>query len=154
MGALSLGLKLQLSDVFSCKRSAIWPLLGLQIWVLKTCMVQSCPHEELQTDSPLCHAGTTLPPWRQAPSMMSKWRPRRSTDDERRSSLCKPKAPGIGGFAVNVSADAGSYHRAPALPTPLAVPARRPSLLGRLGCEAPAPPAVCSHGVHVLSPIL
>ena len=70
--------------------------------------------------------------------MMSKWRPRRSTDDERRSSLCKPKAPGIGGFAVNVSADAGSYHRAPALPTPLAVPARRPSLLGRLGCEAPA----------------
>ena len=53
MGALSLGLKLQLSNVFSCKWSAIWPLLGVQIWVLETCMVQSCPHEELQTDS-LC----------------------------------------------------------------------------------------------------
>ena len=86
--------------------------------------------------------------------MMSKWRPRRSTDDERRSSLCKPKAPGIGGFAVNVSADAGSYHRAPALPTPLAVPARRPSLLGRLGCEAPARQPSASLGyVSCLSPL-
>ena len=52
MEALFHGLRLQLSDQLSCKRLAIWPLSGVQICILRTYMVQSCPFEELQTDNP------------------------------------------------------------------------------------------------------
>ena len=92
--------------------------------------------------------------------MMSKWRPRRSTDDERRSSLCKPRPVSAcghpGGFAVSVSANAVGCHRAPVLPAPLPTPARRPSLLGRLGCETPSRQVAPTRydAVHLKSPCL
>jgi len=49
-------------------------------------------------------AGATLPPWRQAGAMLSKWRPRRSED-------AGAKSPGAAAATVNVRATAG---RAPA----------------------------------------
>ena len=56
--------------------------------------------------------GATLPPWRQAPSMLSKWRPRRSSDDFR---VATP----FGSFGVTrggAKSGAAVPHAAPAAP--------------------------------------
>ncbi|BDA42380.1 hypothetical protein COCOBI_03-2670 [Coccomyxa sp. Obi] len=91
--------------------------------------------------------GTTLPPWRQAPSMLSKWRPRRSTDERRTPAPAAKslftKASASASFSVNASA-------ASSMCSPGAPPAfrtlRRSSLPARM-CTEPLPaPRAASEG--------